>query len=175
MKTRIILALFCGALGATAITSGASPATNSDDGVTLAAADGFSVQFAFTEDARIFSSWDKPVPPHFAPVSVARRKVPFFAVVIFTGAGLSSDGKADVTYDVVIRKPDGSVYGQEKGLVAAQGRMDPSPKALHVAHDCMGVRIEAKDPSGTYIAELVLRDNVRKSELRAKRSFTVEK
>jgi hypothetical protein len=38
----------------------------------------------------------------------------------------------------------------------------------------MGIRIEPKDPAGTYTAEVVVRDNVKKRELHLKRTFTVK-
>jgi hypothetical protein len=175
MRTFIILALCWGAFCATDITSAASAVATNDDSVTLVSTNGFGVQFALTEEEKIFADWDKPVPPHYTPVSVARRGVPIFTVVVFAGAGLRSNGTADVTFDAVIRKPDGSVYGRDKDMVGVQGRIDPSPKALQLARDYMGIRIEPKDPAGTYTAEVVVRDNVKKLELHAKRTFTVEK
>jgi len=175
MKTFIILTLFCGSLYAANVTNSFPVVVTNDDSVTLVATNGFGVQFALTEDEKIFADWDKPIPPHFTPVSIARRGVPIFTVVILASSGLRNDGAADVTFDVVIRKPDGSVYGQDKDMVGVQGRIDPSPKALQLTRDYMGIRIEPKDPAGTYTAEVVVRDNVKKLELHAKRRFTVEK
>ena len=185
MKRLIILTLLSGSLYAAENTNTVSAvstnaiktkaAKREGDLVTLVATNDFGVQFALTEDEKMFGDWDKPGIPHFTPVSVAKRGVPICTVVIFAGAGLRSNGKADVTFDVVIRKPDGSVYGQDKDMVGAQDRIDPSPRALHLARDFMGVRIEPKDPAGTYTVEVVVKDNVKKLELHLKRSFMVEK
>jgi hypothetical protein len=167
MKTLIILTLLCGSLYAACASS-----TN-DTLVTLGETNGIGVQFALTEDESLFANWDTPAPPHYTPISVARRGVPIFTVVIIAGAGLRADGTADVTFDAVIRKPDGSVYGKQTDMVGVQGRIDPSPKVLQLCRDYMGVRIEPKDPAGTYTAEVIVRDHVKKLTLDLKRTFTV--
>ena len=169
MKTFIILTLLCSSLYA------ASASTTNDALVTLGETNDFGVHFALTEDESLFANWDKPETPHYTPISVARRGVPIFTVIIIAGAGLRTDGTADVTFDAVIRKPDGSVYGRQTDMVGVQSRIDPSPKALQLCRDYMGVRIEPNDPAGTYTAEVVVRDNVKKLALHLKRTFTVEK
>jgi hypothetical protein len=168
MKTFIFLTLLCASLYV------ACASTTNDTLVTLGETNGFGVQFALTENESLFADWDKPVPPHYTPTSAARRGVPIFTVVIVSGAGVQNDGTADVTLDAVVRKPDGSVYGRQKDMVGVRGRIDPSQKALQLCRDYMGIRIEPKDPAGTYTAEVVVRDNVKKRELHLKRTFTVK-
>jgi hypothetical protein len=169
MKTLATLIFLCGLLCA------AVASTTNDTLVTLGENNGFGVQFALTEDESLFANWDKPVPPHYTPISVARRGVPIFTVVIIAGAGSLPDGTADVTFDAVIHKPDGSVYGTQTDMVGVQSRIDPSPKTLQLCRDYMGVRIEPKDPAGTYTVEVVVRDKAKKLTLHLKRTFTVEK
>ena len=177
MKILTFLFMLCGTLYAADSTNGSASVDvrPKDDSIALGETNGFGVQFFLVEGEKFFSDWEKPKPPHIAPVSVARRGVPIFTVVIFAGAGLRNDGTADVTFDVVIRKPDGSIYGKDKDMVGMQGHIDPSPKALQLARGYMGIRIEPKDPAGTYTAEVVVRDNVKKVELRLMRRFTIEK
>jgi hypothetical protein len=86
-----------------------------------------------------------------------------------------ADKTADVTFETIIRKPDGSLYADQKDMIGAQGPIDPSPKALQLARDYEGVLIEPKDPAGVYTVEVVVKDNVKKVELRLMRRFTVEK
>ncbi|HEY5296935.1 MAG TPA: hypothetical protein VIK59_03330 [Verrucomicrobiae bacterium] len=169
MRTFIILALLCSSLYA-AVAS----ATN-DTLVTLGETNGFGVQFALTEDESLFANWDKPAPPHYTPIFIARRGVPIFTVVVFAGVGLQKDGSANVTFDAVIHKPDGSIYGRQTDMVGVQGRIDPSPKTLQLCRDYMGIRIEPKDPAGTYTVEVFVKDNIKKLELHLKRTFIVEK
>jgi hypothetical protein len=60
-------------------------------------------------------------------------------------------------------------------LVGAQEKIDPAPKALQLARDFTGIRIEPKDPAGVYTVEVVVKDHVKKVELHLVRKFTVEK
>ena len=177
MKMLAVIFMLCGTLYAADTTNGAAPVTvpPKDDGIALAQTNGFGVQFFLVEGEKFFSDWEKPEPPHIAPVSIAKRGVPVCTAVIFVGAGLKSDGSADVTYDTVVRKPDGSVYARDKNLVGAQEKIDPAPKALQLARDFTGIRIEPKDPAGVYTVEVVVKDHVKKVELHLARKFTVEK
>lgn len=143
MKAFTILLLLCGTLHA-ADTTNPPP---KDDGIALAQANGFGVQFFLVEGEKFFSDWEKPEPPHIAPIFIAKRGIPVCTAVIFAGAGLKPDGAADVTYDTVVRKPDGSVYAKDKNLVGAQEKT----------------------------VEVVVRDKVKKVELHLVRKFTVEK
>ena len=86
---------------------------------------------------------------------------------------VETNGSADVTYDALVFKPDGSAYGRESDLTVAQG-VDPAPGELHRACKYAGIRIEPKDPAGVYTVEVVVRDKVKKVELRLTRKFTVE-
>ncbi len=180
MKTLIILTLFCGSLYASDITN-TSPfwritkisGTTNQPPASMADTNGFGVQFALIEDKKFFDNWNTPAIPHFTNTFVASRGVPIYTMVVFAGAGLRSDGTADVTYDVIVRKPDGSIYGQDKDLIGVKERIDPD--GLYLVRDYFAVRIEPNDPAGEYTVEISVRDNVKKSELHLKRKFTVEK
>ena len=176
MKILGIVFMLCGTLYAADSTNTSTPvgAPLKADSIALGETNGFGVQFFLVEGEKFFSDWEKPEPPRIAPISVGKRGVPICTAVIFVGAGLKPDGSADVTYDTVVRKPDGSVYANDKNLVGAQGKIDPAPKALQLARDFTGIRIEPKDSAGVYTVEVVVRDNVKKVELRLMRKFTVE-
>ena len=136
--------------------------------------DGFGAMVLLTDDKKFFEDWQKPDPPRFATITNATRMVPVHIAVIFAGAGSKADGEAHVTCDVTIRKPDGSVYGEQKGLVATKGRQ-PSSTMLQLARERFVVRIEPHDPAGTYTVEVTVKDNVKKVDLRLKERFTVSK
>ncbi len=177
MKILAIYLMLCGTLYAKDSTNASKSVSVPPKGDPIASGvtNGFGVQFFLVEGEKFFSDWEKPEPPHFAPISVGRRGVPICTAVIFVDAGLKPDGSADVTYDTVVRRPDGSVYAKDKDLVGAQGKIAPTPKALQLARDYTGIRIEPKDPAGTYTVEVVVKDNVKKVELRLIQRFTVEK
>jgi hypothetical protein len=135
---------------------------------------GFGALVLLVDDTKFFDDWKKPDAPHFKSVVTAKRMVPVHVAVIFAGPGAGPSGTADVTCDVTVLKPDGSIYGEQKGLVATRDRV-PSPTMLSLADERLVVRIEPKDPSGTYTVEAVVKDNVKKVELKLKERFTVDK
>jgi len=139
------------------------------------ARDGFGAMLLLIDDKKFFDDWKKPDPPRFRTITNATRMVPIHATVIFAGAGRNADGEAHVTCDVTIRKPDGSVYGEQTGLVATQGRQTLSSSLLQLARDRLVVRIEAHDPAGIYTVEVTVRDKVRMVDLRLRERFTVSK
>jgi hypothetical protein len=81
----------------------------------------------------------------------------------------------DVTYDIVIRKPDGSIYGEQKDFVGLKGKYVAPAHSLQLAKERMGIRIDSQDPSGTYTVEVMVRDHIKKVELPLKAAFEVAK
>ena len=142
---------------------------------TQKARDGFGAMLLLIDDPKFFEDWKKPEPPRLTTVTNATRMVPIHATVIFAGAARNKNGEANVTCDVTIRKPDGSVYGQRKGLVATDGPGTLSPTTLQLARERLAVRIEPHDPSGTYRVEVTVRDKVRKIDLPLTQQFTVSR
>ncbi len=136
---------------------------------------GFGAMLLLIDDKKFFEDWKKPTPPRFTTITNATRMVPIYATVIFAGAGRKADGETHVTCDVTIRKPDGSVYGEQKELIATQSREAQPSSALQLAQNNLAVHIEPHDPTGTYIVEVIVRDKVKKVDLRLKERFTVSK
>src|ERR1039457_3668629 len=63
------------------------------DSDSLKATNGFGVRLDLTEDQKFFSDWQKPETPHYMPISIARRGVPIFTVLIFVNPSLGSDNR----------------------------------------------------------------------------------
>ncbi len=145
------------------------------DSDSLKATNGFGARLDLTEDEKFFARWDTPEIPYYTPVTIARRGVPIFTVVIFVDPGQRFDKTADVKIDTMIRKPDGSIYGQQTNMIGSIFRTDKARGRQQLAYDYMGIRIEPKDPAGIYTVEAVVKDNVKKVELHLTQKFTVEK
>jgi hypothetical protein len=103
---------------------------------------------------------------------VADRRVPLVITVSFTGASRDEQGAQNVTYDVRILRPDGTVHTERANLVAAQGKASGhSNDALPT--EAMGVTLGEKDPPGVYTVEAVVKDNPTKVEVPLKQRFFV--
>lgn len=136
---------------------------------------GFGAQLWLTDKTKFFEDWNKPTPGvMLQPTRRAIRGKPFFTVIIFVNPGVLPDGNCDVTGDIIVKKPDGTVYGEIRD--ANFWKKLPSPgNDLQLAVDYLGIVIEPNDPAGRYLVEAVVRDNVKGVELILSEYFTVEK
>ena len=134
---------------------------------------GFGAQLYLTESAQFFEDWNKPETPNLPTLEKAHRKVPLFTAILFVDPGTDSNGSVDVTYDIVIRKPDGSIYGEQKNAVGLKGKYIVPAHDLQLAKERMGIQIDSQDPSGTYTVEVTVRDHIKKVKLPLKATFEV--
>jgi hypothetical protein len=135
----------------------------------------FGAQLFLTESAQFFEDWNKPDTPRLPTLEKARRNVPIFAAILFVDPGVDASGAANVTCDITVRKPDGAVYGEQKGVVGWKGNYNVPAHNLQLTEGRMGIRIEPQDPSGVYTVDVVVRDNIRKIELPLKTTFEIPK
>ncbi len=153
------------------------------DGKTIAdtpnmkSKNGFGAQLFLTESAQFFEDWNKPDTPKLTTLekNKARRNVPIFTVILFVDPGTDANGAAEVTCDIIVRKPDGTVYGEQKDVVGWKGKYIVPAHNLQLTEGHMGIRIEPQDPSGIYTVEAIVRDKIKKIELPLKASFEVPK
>lgn len=134
--------------------------------------DGFGAQLFLTESAQFFDDWNKPEAPALPLVRLARRDVPIYTVILFVGPATDTNKRAKVGCHVVVRKPDGTVYG-EGDLVGWNGPRVGPHNSLQLAQERMGIRIEPNDPAGIYTVEATVRDEVGNVELPLKTSFEI--
>lgn len=142
------------------------------DSDSMKSKDGFGAQLFLTENAKFFDDWNRPETPKLNPVQEARRNVPIFTAILFVDPATDASKRAKVTCHVIVRRPDGTVYGEDD-LVGWDGEYIVPPKNLQLAVGRMGLRIEPKDPAGTYTVEVTVRDNIKNVELRLKTTFKV--
>lgn len=135
----------------------------------------FGAQLLLTEDGKFFEDWNKPETPNLTTAERARRNVPLHTVLLFSNPGLDKAESVDVTADITVRRPDGSVYADQKNLVCWKGKYGGAPFSLQLSQSRLGIRIEPQDPAGTYSVEAVVRDNIKKVELKLRKTFVVEK
>ena len=137
--------------------------------------DGFGAQLILTESAQFFDDWDKPETPRLQTLEKnrAHRNVPVFTAITFVDPGTDASGSVNVTCNIVVRKPDGRIYGEQKDVVGWKGKYVVPPHHLQLSQGHMVIRIEPQDPSGTYSVEVTVRDHIKKIELPLKATFKV--
>ena len=134
--------------------------------------DGFGAQLFLTASEKFFDNWNKPKTPKLLLAQDARRNVPIFTAILFVDPGTDTTKRAKVTCHVIVRKPDGTVYGEDD-FIGWDGKYVFPPHNLQLAEGRMGIRIEPDDPAGIYTVEATIRDEIKKVELRLKTTFKV--
>ena len=143
---------------------------------------GFSAQFWLTTDEQIFLNWSKTgAIRNLKPALQVKRNIPVYLPLFMANPGVKSTvslstGKvvsnSDVTFDVYLLSPGGVLSLANKGRVAWKGTPPPAGLATLVT-DRGALNFEAIDPLGEYTIVLVIRDNVRKVELKLSRKLEV--
>jgi len=93
-----------------------------------------------------------------------------FPVILYSTNALTPDGRADISYDFVFYRPDGSVYEKIENMTVVLGR---PPKGLGIYKDLAGLKIEETDPYGEYKVEVKIHDRNRKETVEMPFAFTV--
>jgi len=134
---------------------------------------GFGAQLYLTQSTQFFEDWNKPGTPNLKMLGKAKRNVPLFSALLFVDPGIDSTGSVDVTYDILILKPDGSIYGEQKDFAGLKGKSVVPAHSLQLAKERMGIQIDSLDPSGTYTVEITVRDHIKKVDLPLSATFEV--
>jgi hypothetical protein len=132
---------------------------------------GFSAELRLTTDKAIFEEIT-PNPAHLEPVEFVRRGASIYTVVIFANAATRL-GKVDLKYDIVIRRPDGSVYGEGKSIDGWRNRAPATAGLVHVATNTVKIQIDPEDPNGKYVVAADIHDNARKVTIHCEQAFVV--
>ncbi|MBV9657932.1 MAG: hypothetical protein JO295_07460, partial [Verrucomicrobia bacterium] len=157
----------------------------------------FCAQLWLVAERTFFATAARGQLPAFRPVRNATRGHQFFAAILFANCAPDPRGAASVNYDVTVRRPDGTLYGQSKSLVGCQGPLVARPTAansspslsaaespppvatpaaapaLQLGRDYLGILLGDNDPVGVYTVEALVRDRIGDTELALKTTFTV--
>ncbi|MBE7211430.1 MAG: hypothetical protein INR65_10470 [Gluconacetobacter diazotrophicus] len=132
----------------------------------------FGAQLWLVADPQFFQNWRKPDSPSLDPVEAAVRGQPLYTVIVFYGPARDAKSQASVTYDLVVRRPDGSVYAENKDLVGCQSPAPADERMLCLGRDHLNITLAPDDPAGKYTIEATVRDNVGKAAVTLKQAFT---
>ena len=140
--------------------------------------DGFGVQFWFITDKSFFEEWkktdaySKEHPVHVPAVNETTRMKELFPVVLLSWSEALAGEPCDVTYHLVVKKPDGSIYGDEPDLEGCKG-LQISPGKIFMAPDHIGITIEPQDPLGEYSVIVAVKDHNSGTEIELSDKFSV--
>lgn len=136
-----------------------------DNGENVKEKEGLGTMLWLIKPNDFFEKWDTPETPKLEVTKEVKRNVPISAVVLFVNPGVNDEGKCDLVYDMIIRKPDGTVYADLKDLEGLQNKSASLKNSIQLAVQNVGIMIEDKDPLGKYTVDAVVKDKVKKVEV----------
>lgn len=131
----------------------------------------FGAQLWLIANEGFFQDWRKPETPAIDPQDATTRGRPLFTVVVFYGPARDGKGQSEVTYDLVVKRPDGSIYHESKGLVGHQAAAPAEARMLMLGRSYLNINPGPDDPVGKYTVEATVYDGVAKTSVPLKKEF----
>ena len=134
----------------------------------------FGAQLYLIADASFFQDWHKPETPSIAPIGLAVRDQPLYTVIIFYGEAKDLGGLSNVSYDVTVHRPDGSIYDRRDSLIGYQGLAPADDRLLQLGRNYLTIVIGDDDPAGIYTVDVTVHDRVGRVDLPLKTTFVAK-
>ena len=132
--------------------------------------DGLQIIVVLINDRGFFDEWQKPEMPTIESVDTYKRGDQVIPIIIFGTDRKDENGNADLTYDIIIKKPDGAIYGEFNQLNVWK---DEEASVMHLVKQPIIIGIEEKDPLGIYTIDISVYENVKKQKIDFKLLFQV--
>jgi hypothetical protein len=134
----------------------------------------FGAQLWLVIGRQFFEDWRKPETPAINPVEIVPRGQTAYTAIIFYGISRDQGGLGSVAYNIVVKRPDGSVFDQRNDVIGWQNLAPSDEKQLMLGRDSMSITIGQGDPAGLYTVDVTVRDNVSRVELPLRQHFVVQ-
>ncbi len=134
----------------------------------------FGAQLWLTADGDFFEDWRKPQAPTINPVQIVQRGQPIYTVIIFYGEATTASGLDNVSYDITVLRPDGTIYNRRDALVGFQNLAPTDGRELQLGRNYLNISVGPDDPAGLYTVSVIVHDNVSKVDLPLKQTFVVQ-
>lgn len=142
------------------------------DAKWLVMKDGFGAQMFLTDSEAFYLNWLKTDLRTLTQVISTHRGHRFYVAVFFVDPGETRTGRADITYDLKVLKPDGSLYGGQAKIPGWKGYA-PAKHLVELAHGKIDINFEVIDPSGVYTVDVVVHDNVNHIDIPLEKTVTL--
>ena len=168
MKSLIILSFLLLLAASPAYSQWNANGEPTGDAPDRKAVNGFGGHLIVVENPREFiKEWLKPETPKIKSATDVKRGDSLGAFVLFAGCKTDDHGACNSEVDYTIYKPDGSIYGEQKGQPLWKEQAPPAPN-IQLGRAILAFRMRDNDPPGEYKVKAKV------SDLNANISFELE-
>jgi TonB family protein len=132
---------------------------------------GLNIYVRLIADEGFLALGDHPSPSQLVTQQVFHAGEYAIPAIMFETDAKDKDGNADLSYDLSVLKPDGSVFADYRGIAVWRGK--PAPSMLAMQSPTM-IHIKKGDPAGDYAVKVTVRENVKKLAVEFHLSLTVK-
>jgi hypothetical protein len=135
--------------------------------------DGFTGLLVVTVDPDWKRKWDTPSgsTPNFKQADTVKAGQRVSVLSFFSNPKLSAQGRADVTCELTVMRPDGSVANRQADAVCFRGPIPGDPKHVYLSEPVIDL---ASDEVGRWTVRVVLKDNLRNVAVPLEATFLLE-
>jgi hypothetical protein len=135
---------------------------------------GFGASVIITKDADWEEKWNTPAAntPKFTTVDKLKIGEQGTILIFFANPKLDSSGSVDVTCDIKITRPDGSIT-ENSGLKGFTGKLMGPPGNTFLTESIIRFVGEPSDPLGEWVIDISVRDNIRQVTVPLKLRFSL--
>jgi hypothetical protein len=135
--------------------------------------EGFGGWIIATSDTDWKAKWETPssTVPEFSQAKSVERGKQVFVLIFFANPQLNPANEANVTCDINVVRPDGSVSTNQSNLVCFKGALQGNPQMMYLSAPVIAFVGDPGDPAGKWLVHVTLKDNNRKVEVPLGTSF----
>jgi hypothetical protein len=97
-----------------------------------------------------------------------------YPIIVFSTDTKDQNGNADLSYDIMIFKPDGSVCVDLKKLIISKGA-PVAARTFYLLRQPIDIGLEETDPLGVYRVQITVLENIKKAKVKCELTFKVNK
>ena len=135
-------------------------------------ADGFGGWVVVTSDADWKQKWETPssARPNFTEAKSVPLGKQIFVLIFFANPKLTKDGKAQVTCDLDVTRPNATSSIHQQGATCFEGALK-DPRMMYLSAPVIAFVGDPGDPLGSWLVKVTLHDNVRNVSVPLRASF----
>ncbi|MFV1998625.1 MAG: hypothetical protein ACC641_11520 [Acidiferrobacterales bacterium] len=135
---------------------------------------GFGSMLVLENDPDFFKKWNVASATFRYKMLRKVNKGEYFVVaIIFVNPGVDGAGNTNITYDVKITKPDGTIYTRIPNLVV-WNRKPPKRNTLGLSEGFLKIKMAPEDLAGNYEVEAIVNDKLKNVKLELSSRYKVE-
>lgn len=146
------------------------------DTETRKSVNGVGAWLVVTSDDNWKEKWETPsdTVPQFTEAHTVVLGGRLRVLIFIASPGRDGDGKARVTCDFSMQKPDGSYSMQKQDVDCLSGSLQGGTKTIYLSKLIIGFVADKGDPPGEWIVRVTIKDLLRPAVIPLETRFVVE-